>query len=180
MASFSIRTTAALLTFCALSFSALAQTSPVPVTPAPTTPAQTTMPATTASTKLALLSPKFAPSDYQNYLKQRYANDREALAVIHLFGRKKAGGFIWSGVGTSFLLLIATQSGTNTTSSGGTYPVTVSPVGYIAFVGLPFFVGISKLARFNTQALYNALLEFDKTGTVPGYVATRLRDRDSK
>ena len=181
MTGFYPRTILPMAALLVLSFTARAQTTPPPVSsPAPAAtaaPAATTT-ASAAPTKEMLLTPQLVPGSYQEYLTKRYANDREGRAVIHMFGKHHTGGFIWLGAGAAFLTLFATQAGSHPSSSGGTYTVTVSPLGYVVFVGLPAVLGISKLSRFGNQALYTAFLDYDKTGTFPGYVATRLRDGD--
>lgn len=183
MTGFYPRTILPMAALFVLSFTARAQTAPVPAaSPAPTAPAAPAATATTvataAPTKEALLTPQLVPGSYQEYLAKRYANDREGRAVIHMFAKHHTGGFIWLGAGAGFLTLFASQAGTHDTGSGGTYTVTVSPLGYVIFVGLPAVLGISKLSRFGNQALYTAFLDYDKTGTFPGYVASRLRNGD--
>ena len=109
---------------------------------------------------------------------KRYTGDKGALAVIHMFKKHHTGGGIWLGAGAFFAGLLATQVGSHTSSSGGTYTVQVSPLGYVAFIGLPAVIGISKLTRFGNESLYKAFIEYDKTGTFPGNVATRVRNGD--
>ncbi len=191
MTGFSPRSILSMGALFVLSFSARAQTTPAPATPAQTTPAlatpapaatvtpaATSAPVSAAPAKEVMLTPLLVPGSYAEYLTKRYANDREGRAVIHMFAKHHTGGFIWLGAGAAFLTLFATQAGTHTSSSGGTYTLTVSPLGYVIFVGLPVVLAINKLSRFGNQAMYQAFLDYDKTGTFPGYVATRVRGGD--
>ena len=109
------------------------------------------------SAKEMLLTPQQVPGNYKDYLAKRYENDREGRAAIHMFGKHHTGGLVWLGVGAGFLGLFATQTGTHTSSTGGTVTLTVSPLGYVIFVGLPAVLGISKLSRFNSQTMYQEI-----------------------
>lgn len=128
---------------------------------------------------VSLLTPERAPSDYKRYLNERYANDKEARAAIHLFSRKKTGGGLWLGTGAAFIAFVASQTGSRP-SDGGTLTVTVSPLGYGLLVGLFGGVGVGKLAQFSNQKLYQMLLDYDKEHNFPQYVTSRLKDCDYK
>lgn len=165
-----------------LSFAARAQTAPVPASPAvPPTPAAPApqSPATDPSYGV-LLSPKLGPSNYKDYLLKRYADDKEARAVIHMFGRKQLGGALWLGGGAAFNAFLATQTGTTTTSNGGSRTLTISPVGYVVFIGLPAILGINKLTRFSKGSLFNVLTDYEKTHTFPRFVSARVHKGDYK
>lgn len=114
MAFSSARTALQALGLLVLSFTALAQTAPTPATPATsTTPAPSATPAvqaaptppvaqptaavTTASASSVLLSPQLVQGNYKDYLMKRYADNKEARAVVHMFGRKQVGGGLWLG-----------------------------------------------------------------------------------
>ena len=142
----------------------------VPVSPAP--------PATSAPSPL-LTPDQLSGSNYKTYLNQRYANDREARAIVHLFGRKKTGGIIWLVSGAAFLAFVTSQTGTTTTSSG-TRTVEVTPLGYAVFIGVPGGVGIGKLVRFSNTRLYEALLAHESQQPVPDYVTNKLKNKDYK
>lgn len=169
-----LRFTVGILSLCGLS--AQAQNTPPPTAPAATT----TPPVASLATPAELLPPTKVSGRYSDYLMTRYANDKEARAAIHMFGRKTTGGGIWLGAGAVFTTLILTQTGTHKTSSGGSYTVTVSPLGYVAFIGLPLVLGINKLSRFGNQSLYKVLQDYDKTQTFPRYVAARIHGKDYK
>ena len=191
MAFFSTRTALPALGLLVLSFTTLAQTTPTPAPPiTPTTPAAeaTPAPATTppaaATATIApatslLLSPQLGPSNYKEYLLKRYADDKEARAVVHMFGRKQLGGGLWLGGGAAFMAFISTQTGTTTTSSG-TRTLTISPFGYVVFIGLPAILGINKLTRFSKGSLFKVLADYDKTHTFPHFVSARVHQGDYK
>lgn len=149
-----------------------AQTAPP--TPTPATPAATTeavLPAT------PLLAPDQVKEKYKAYLNKRYAGDKEALAAIHMFGRKQTGGALWLLGGASFLGFVASQTGTKHTSSG-TVTTEVSPLGYVIFTALPAGIAIGKFSRFSNGELYKVLSGYDKTHTFPGYVTAKLGRSD--
>ncbi|UOQ71504.1 hypothetical protein [Hymenobacter cellulosilyticus] len=142
--------------------------------------AQTTTP--TASAPAPPTTPLLGPGQvttekYKDYLNKRYADDKEARAVIHLFNRKKTGGIIWLATGVGVIGFVASQTGTKTTNSGTT-TVTVTPLGYGLMLGLFGGVGIGKLARFNSEKLYQTLAEYDKSHSFPGFVMEKLDDKD--
>lgn len=180
MAFSSTRTALPALGLVMLSFTALAQTTPAPATPE--APTATPAPAATSVVPSAgvLLSPKLGPSNYKDYLLKRYADDKEARAVVHMFGRKQLGGGLWLGGGAAFNAFLATQTGTTTTSSGGSRTLTISPVGYVVFIGLPAILGINKLTRFSKGSLFNVLTDYEKTHTFPRFVSARVHAGDYK
>lgn len=161
---------AAVLSCWALLAQAQAQlpTLPLPPTTAPAVAAPV------ASPPAALLPPTGVPGNYKDYLYQRYATDKKACAVIRLFKRRQTGGAVWLSTGVVAISVIASQTGTNTTSSGTT-TFTVSPLGYAALVGLFGGVGVGKLGRFSNQKLYQALAEYDRNGVFPYYVTSRIK-----
>lgn len=169
-----IRLATAALSFCALS--ARAQT-----TPATTPDAPVAAPAAVAAPAVAdkLLQPIQVPGNYKEYLTKRYANDKEARAAIEMFARKRTGGALWLLGGGAVVGFIASQTGTRTTSSGTT-TVTVSPLGYLIFGGVPLGIAISKFSRFSNQSLYKMLAGYDTTHQLPGYVLGRLNPGDYK
>ncbi len=124
-----------------------------------------------------LLPPSKVPGKYSTYLYQRYAQDREARAVTHLFKRKKRGGLIWLGTGAVSIGWLSTQTGTRE-SGGGTRTVSVSPLGWGVLVGFFGGIGVGKLARFDNTRLYHIMKEHDQNFPFPNYVRKRLRDRD--
>ena len=137
-------------------------------------------PAAADSTARPLLAPtKLAGAypNYKTYLNTRYANDKNARAAIHMFGRKQTGGLVWLLGGGGLFGLFASQTGT-TTSSSGTRTFTISPVGYVVFTGLIGGISIGKFARFNNNRLYEALKEYDQSRSFPGYVALKIKDKD--
>jgi hypothetical protein len=161
-----------------------AQTAP-PVQPAP--PAQSEAPAapvtaapaaSAAPTAETLLAPALVKGKYKEYLNKRYAADKEARATIHMFGRKQTGGALWLVGGAAFLGFVTSQTGTTTTSSGGTRTATVSPLGYVIFTVLPAGIAIGKFTRFNNGELYKVLLDYDKTHTFPSYVVAKMSKAD--
>ena len=137
------------------------------------------MPAATADAPGPLKRPGEVSGKYKDYLNQRYANSRDAKAVIHLFARKQTGGALWLGSGAVFIPWASSQTGT-TRSNSGTTTFTITPLGYIAMFGLFGGVGIGKIARFGNTRLYEALMEYDNTKTFPGYVDNKLKDKDYK
>jgi hypothetical protein len=147
-----------------------------PVSPAPT-PALMAVPAAPVAALPALLRPADVKESYKTYLYQRYASDKEARAAIHLFARKQTGGGLWLGTGAVVLGVVASQTGT-TTSSSGTTTFTVTPLGYGILVGLFGGVGLGKLLRFSNEKLFEALVEYDQQGHLPGRVVTRLKSKD--
>lgn len=151
-------------------------TTPVPSTPSSPEPAVAIVPAPTAVAEL--MPPTQVKTKYKDYLTQRYAGDKEALATIHMFGRKQTGGALWLGGGAAFLAYITSQTGTKETSGGGTTTVTVSPLGYVIFTALPAGIAIGKFSRFSNTELYKVLQGYDKTHTFPGYVTAKLGKSD--
>ncbi len=144
------------------------------------TPAAAATPSSGAPTALpAIQRPNEVQGPYKAYLSQRYANDKEAKAAIHLFARKQTGGGLWLGTGAVAIGVIASQTGTTTTNSGTT-TFNVTPLGYGILVGLFGGVGVSKLLRFSNNKLFEALLEYDQRGHLPSKVVDRLRKRDYK
>ncbi|MDB5235505.1 MAG: hypothetical protein JWR44_2498 [Hymenobacter sp.] len=164
-----------LASFCGLAaVPARAQTTPPPVPPSTTpAPAVASAPAGNAM----LLPPDQVKTKYKIYLNQRYVGDKEALAAIHMFGRKQTGGALWLLGGASFLGYIASQTGTKTTGSGTT-TVTVSPLGYVVFTVLPAGIAIGKFSRFSNGELFKVLQEYDKNHSFPGYVTAKLGKSD--
>ncbi len=138
-----------------------------------------TTPAAAPAALPALLRPNEVKEPYKAYLYQRYANSQEARAAIHLFARKQTGGGLWLGTGAVAIGVIASQTGTKTTSSGTT-TVNVTPLGYGVLVGLFGGVGMGKLLRFSNDKLFEALVEYDQRGHLPNHVLERLRPRDYK
>ncbi|WP_210513598.1 hypothetical protein [Hymenobacter terricola] len=114
---------------------------------------------------------------YKDYLNQRYTTDKEARAAVHMFGRKQTGGAVWLVGGGAFLGILSSQTGT-TTNGSGTTTFTISPLGYVVFIGLPVALAISKFSRFNNGELYEMLREYDKTHALPGYVVAKLSKSD--
>lgn len=158
-----------MVSFCAFTAQAqidsTARPQPTPVTAGATAPAR------------PLSTPAQVSGNYGSYLYQRYANDKEARAVVHLFSRKKTGGGLWLGVGAAVIGVIASQTGTTTTSSGTT-TFEVTPLGYGLLVGLFGGVGIGKLARFSNEKLYQTLLGYEQQKGLPEYVSRRIKDKD--
>lgn len=146
---------------------------------APSVTAASPVPATTPAAVLPLQLPSQVPGPYKEYLKQRYAGNKQALAVIHLFGRKQTGGLLWLLTGTGFISYVASQTGT-TTNSSGTTTVTVTPIGYGLMLGLFGGVGIGKLTRFGNTRLYEALRDYDRTPDFSGFIMGKLKDKDYK
>jgi len=116
-------------------------------------------------------------TSYKSYLAARYANDREARAAIHMFGRKQTGGLIWLLGGSSLLGYLASQTGTTKTRSG-TSTFTISPLGYGVFIGLIGGISVGKFARFSNTRLYEALKDYEQTRSFPGYVNAKVKDKD--
>lgn len=162
------------------SVSVRAQTAP-PTTPVPAPAAvPATAPAATAGTPVGtglLLPPSLVKTKYKVYLNQRYAGDKEALAAIHMFGRKQTGGALWLAGGATFLGILTSQTGTRTSGSGTT-TFTVSPLGYVVFTALPAGIALGKFSRFGNGELYKLLLDYDKSHSFPGYVTGKLSKSD--
>lgn len=138
------------------------------------------MPAPAASEVVAstpLLSPGNVPGKYKTYLYQRFAHDKEACAVTHLFARKQRGGIIWLVTGAGAITWLASKSGTHETANGTT-TVKVSPIGWGLLVGLFGGVGIGKVARFGNDRLYKLMQQHEQNFPFPYDVTKRLRDRD--
>lgn len=163
-----VRLAAGVLTFCSLA--AHAQTMPA----APVAPAAATTGVTAAA---PLLLPAQVPGKYKDYLNTRYAADKEARAAVHMFNRKQAGGAIWLIGGGAFLGALSSQTGT-TRNGSGTTTLTISPLGYVVFIGLPIALAISKFTRFGNGELYKMLTEYDKSHALPGYVLGKLSKSD--
>jgi hypothetical protein len=176
---FEIRKWVVLSSLCLGSTVALAQ-APVALPGAPVAPPAGTPGAVVAGPSAALpalLRPSEVKESYKNYLYQRYANDKEARAAVHLFSRKQVGGGIWLGTGAVVIGFIASQTGT-TKSSSGTTTFNVTPLGYGILVGLFGGVGAGKLLRFNNEKLFEALMEYDQQGHLPSRVVNRLKSKD--
>ncbi|TGE18968.1 hypothetical protein [Hymenobacter elongatus] len=142
--------------------------------------AQTTppaAPATTATPALLLRPNQMVGEKYKEYLNKRYAADKEARAVIHLFNRKHTGGVVWLLTGAGAIGFVASQAGTKTTSSG-THTVEVTPLGWGLLLGVFGGVGIGKLARFNNEKLYATLADYDLSHAFPGTVMGKVQDKD--
>ncbi|MBF9222644.1 hypothetical protein [Hymenobacter ruricola] len=116
-------------------------------------------------------------TSYKSYLAARYANDREAQAAIHMFGRKQTGSLVWLLGGGGAIGYLASQTGT-TKSGSGTRTFTISPLGYTVFIGLVGGISAGKIARFNNSRLYEALKEYDQTHSFPDYVNAKVKDKD--
>ena len=144
----------------------------------PVSPASPTTPAAAPPAASILLGPTQVPGDYKTYLYQRYASDRRAAAVVRLFARRQTGGAFWLGSGAVFIGTLAAASGTHNSSSGGTYTLTVTPLGYALFIGLFGGVGIGKLSRFSSDKLFRTLRQYDQNGSLPDYVRSRLHEYD--
>ena len=162
------RLTVGLLSICTLAAHAQTESSGVPAQPVATTPAAE-----------PLLLPAQVKGNYKDYLNQRYTGDKdkEARAAAHMFGRKQTGGALWLIGGGAFVGYAASQAGT-TSNSSGTTTVTISPLGYVVFIGLPAALAISKFTRFSNYELYKVMLDYDKTHTLPGYVMGKLSKSD--
>ncbi|PJJ61033.1 hypothetical protein [Hymenobacter chitinivorans] len=166
--SFIRRSTLTAALVSSLALASFAQTTPAP-TPT-TTPAPLTSP---------LLPPlQVTTEKYKDYLTKRYADDKEARAVIHLYSRKKTGGAIWLATGAGVIGLVASQTGTKSNGSGGTSTVTVTPLGYGLLLGIFGGIGIGKLARFGNEKLYRVLADYDQSHAFPGFVMEHLADKD--
>ena len=179
-----IRVASVVLSLCTLS--ARAQTTPTTPTEAPATtaPVPTPPPAVPAATVAipaaeVLLSPTLVPGNYKTYLTKRYASDKEARAAVEMFARKRTGGTLWLVGGGAFLGYIASQTGTKT-NQGGTTTVTVSPLGYLIFGGVPLGIAISKFSRFSNESLFKVLKSYESSHQLPGYVLGRLNPGDYK
>lgn len=171
------RILAAAFSLCTLA--AHAQTTPAP-TAVPVLAAPATAPVITTSieaTTAPLLTPAQVPGKYRDYLNKRYAADKEARAAVHMFGRKQTGGALWLLGGGALVGYAASQAGT-TSSGTGTRTVTITPLGYLIFGGLPAGIAIGKFSRFGKGELYKMLQEYDKTHVLPGYVVTKLGKSD--
>ncbi|TGE23909.1 hypothetical protein E5K00_01455 [Hymenobacter aquaticus] len=145
-----------------------------------TTPAAETGPAapSVATRATPLLRPaQVKGQKYKDYLYQRYADDKEARAVVHLFSRKHTGGVVWLLTGAGVIGAVASQTGTKTTDSGTT-TVEVTPLGWGLLFGVFGGVGIGKLARFNNEKLYAALVDYDLSHAFPGAIMGKLKDKD--
>ncbi|RZK97518.1 MAG: hypothetical protein EOO62_27885 [Hymenobacter sp.] len=142
--------------------------------------AQTALPAAPAAPAPMerLLPPGQVKEKYKDYLYQRYASDRKALAAVQLFRKRQTGGAIFMAVGGALLGTLIGVQGTHSSSNGGQVTVTVSPLAYIIYPGPFIGVGIGKLSRFSDRRLYEALDGYDRTGTLPNYVQGRLHERD--
>lgn len=125
-----------------------------------------------------LLPPSQVQENYKDYLYQRYAADRKALAAVRLFRKRQTGGAIFLAVGGAMVGTLVGISGTHNTGNNGQVTVTVSPLAYVLYPGPFVGVGIGKLSRFSDRRLYEALDGYDRTGTLPNYVQGRLRERD--
>ena len=160
-----------------MSLTVIAQTTPAPsTTPAgPVAPTPATVGAAAAAN--ILLRPELVQGSYKDYLTKRYAADREACAVVHMFGRKQVGGALWLGGGAAFASFLISQTGTTSTGTG-TRTLKVSPLGYVIFIGLPAVLGINKLSRFGKGALFKVLTEYDKSLTFPRFVSARVHQSD--
>ena len=159
----------ALLSLCNLA--AQGQTTP------PVSPPATTATAPVPDAGMSLKAPIEVTGKYREYLTKRYATDKEARAVVHMFGRKQTGGGLWLAGGAGFIAFVTTQTGT-TTSSSGTRTTTVTPLGYVIMTGVFGGIGINKLTRFGNQNLYKALLEYDQVHTFPSRITGKLAAKD--
>ncbi|MBD2716275.1 hypothetical protein KBK19_14645 [Microvirga sp. STR05] len=148
---FLLCSTLTLSLFSGLSLTSLAQTTPPAAAPATTTEAT------------PLLKPGLTKNQpYKKYLYQRYAGDEQATRVIRLFARRQTGGKLWLGTGAVVIGFVASQTGTKTSSNGGTTTTTVTPLGYGLMLGLFGGVSISKLARYSNEKLYQELSGYDR------------------
>ncbi|NVO86147.1 hypothetical protein [Hymenobacter terrestris] len=146
-----LRSTLTLSLLGGLSFTSLAQTMPPAAAPA----------AEAVSTPL--LKPGLVKDQsYKKYLYQRYVGNEQATRVIRLFARRQTGGKLWLGTGALAIGFVASQTGTKTSSNGGTTTTTVTPLGYGLMLGLFGGVGISKLARYSNEKLYQELSNYDR------------------
>ena len=166
--SFSYLRSALLTAALTVTLSAAAQT---PATPTPSV-------APNAGTATPLLPSAQVKGAYKDYLRQRYARDREALAIVHLFQRKQRGGLIWMGVMGGLMGFAAANSGTTTNPDGSVSTFTVTPLGWFVQAGLFFGVGLRKEIRFSNGVLYQTLTSHDNRQPVPGYVENKLREKD--
>ena len=143
--------------------------------------AQTALPAAPATAPAApgpLLAPGAATGmSYKKYLYQRYADDKEAKAVIHAYARRQTGGLLWLLTGAATIGFITTQTGT-TVDNTGTRTTTVTPLGYGILIGLFGGVGIGKLVRFNNGTLYKVLADYDQTHAFSGEALARVKEKD--
>ena len=114
---------------------------------------------------------------YKTYLNYRYASDKEARAVVHLFARKQTGGGLWLGTGAAFMAFVASQTGTKTTASGTT-KTTVTPLGYGLILGLFGGVGVGKLTRYSNEKLYKVLSAYDQGNGLPEGLMGQLKPKD--
>ena len=157
------------LSCCALSARAQTTNPAPPALPAAAAPA--------AETKL--LPPTLVPGNYNSYLNQHYASDKEAQALIHLYSRKSTSGVFWLLSGGAFVGFIASQTGT-TVSNTGTRTTTVTPLGYAIAGGVPAIIAIVRLTRYGNEALYKALAEYDISHSLPGNMVARIKKSDYK
>lgn len=173
-----VRLAVVALAFCALSTSAQTTAPAAPIAPAPTVPVTpVAAPATPLDAKL--LPPVLVMGKYKSYLNKRYADDKEARAVIHLYTRKSNSGFFWLLGGGAFVGFILSQTGT-TVSSKGTTTNTVTPLGYAIAGGVPAIIAIVKFSRFGNEELYKTLVEYENTHAMPRKVAAQIKDSDYK
>ena len=145
--------------------------------------AQSELPTTTSATPTVsptLLTPASnTGGKYKDYLYKRYADDKEARAVIHLFARKQTGGVLWLTTGAASIGFISSKTGT-TTDDSGTTTFEVTPLGYGMLVSLFGGVGAGKLSRFSNNKLYQALATYEQSRTFSSFVKKKLKDKDYK
>ena len=159
-----------------MAFSGYAQTGSAAIPAATTTPDSALL-APAAYKAAAYKTAAYKAGPYKAYLTQRYAQDAEARAVVHLFSRKQNGGGLWLLAGATSIGLIASQTGTKTTDSGTTTFI-VTPLGYGLLLGLFGGVGVGKMARFSNKNLYEALAEYERSRSLPAYVTKRIKAKD--
>lgn len=127
------------------------------------------------ATSTPLLKPGLIKNQsYKKYLYQRYTGDEQATRVIRLFARRQIGGKLWLGTGALVIGLVASQTGTKTSPNGGTTTTTITPLGYGLMLGLFGGVGISKLARYGNEKLYQELSNYDRDRAFSPNVQAKL------
>lgn len=181
MLSTRVRLAVGALSFYALSVQAqtAAPATPAADAPIPAAKPMEPTPAPAATPDAKLLPPMLVPDNYKAYLRKRYADDKNARAIIHLYARKSTSGFFWLMGGGAIVGFIASQTGT-TVSSTGTRTTEVSPLGYAIAGGVPAIIAIVRFSRYGNENLYKTLAEYDKSHLVSPKIAAEVSKSDYK
>jgi hypothetical protein len=89
-------------------------------------------------------------------------------AIHTLFGKRRTGGFIWTGVGAAFAARIL-LAGASADNASGTL------VGTVVLGGVPAAIGVGKLTRFSESKEEQTVAFYEKTKHLPPYVKRRLK-----